>query len=157
MKIEIISLLIAIASASISLASFIFTRWSTIKAMEPHITGFESNSRNSYGYSISNKGGGPAVFNGVDYYLNDKKLPKDDFVTDIQTHIETLGFHHTLSITTLGEAGILGVSETINLFIIQSPIENDPFLANLHSNIAPRIVIRYKSVHGKNKEFDSYD
>jgi hypothetical protein len=156
-QIEIISIYIASASAFISLGSFLFNWWSTIRGMEPHISGSVCKASNNYSYSICNKGGGPALIQKTNYYLNKQDLPKDEFEKKIKIVIESLSVPHSQSITTLGDKSIIGAGETTDLLAIVSHVHHPTFIPQLNEMMNLRIVIQYKSVHGKKKVFDSDD
>ena len=93
----------------------------------------------------------------TNYYLNKQDLPKDEFEKKIKIVIESLSVPHSQSITTLGDKSIIGAGETTDLLAIVSHVHHPTFIPQLNEMMNLRIVIQYKSVHGKKKVFDSDD
>jgi len=157
MDVQTISIYIAIISAVISLGSLLFNWWSTIRAMEPHISPSAVKSATQYAYSIDNKGGGPALITMVEYYVNQINLPKDAFEKELSTVVNGLGIPNSKSLTTLGNNSVVGAGESIQLLAITCLVNHATYIQQLDDAIKLRVVIQYKSVHGKKKTFDSDD
>ena len=146
---------LASIAALVALASFIFTWWSTVRTLEPYLTASEYSGEGIYSYAISNKGGGPALISKVEYYAAGNSLTKDKFIEAIKLELKNFGMPVGFHTTTLGEKSIIGCHDNIELVKITYHMAESETWKGIESRLKLRLVIQYKSVHGKLKPFDS--
>lgn len=147
---EIFSVIIATIALIVSVYSVYESRKNIQLSQEPHIVAHEKESETEFSYEITNKGGGPAFFKKVEYFLNLEPL-KDKTIREALREVLTAhGVRFKSSIMKLGDETIMAPGETFVLASIVIHKDDIEKMKNIPNAIVGIRVI-YRSAHGKEK------
>lgn len=149
---EIISITIATVALIASIYSVFESRKNNILTHEPYIVAHEIEGDTEYVYQITNKGGGPAFFEKVDYYFNLEKLDGDNFRGSVNKILNENGIRYKSTIMKFGNETIMAPGETFDIIKINIHSE-DKEKMGLLPNAVYGVKIIYKSAHGKSKSW----
>ena len=144
------SIAIALIALAVSIYSVFESRKNNILSHEPHIVAHEVEGDTEYIYQITNKGGGPAFFEKVDYYFNLEKLGGENFRGAIKEVLKNHSIRHESTIMRFGDRTIMAPGETFEIIKMHIHSE-DKEKMNLLPNTVFGVKISYKSAHGKRK------
>ncbi len=150
-----ITLGISLLALLVSVYSLYESRRNNRINQEPVLAGHESESQTAYRYEITNKGNGTAFFEKVEYFLNLQPLDNKSFRDAVRETLTKEEIRAELTITHLGQKGVMSPGETIVLGSILFPAEDAIKFQNIGKEFAVRIT--YKSSHGDKKVWASND
>lgn len=152
---QYVSEAISIAALALSAFAFAENRRNNRIGQAPALFANEVDDPAGYSYAIQNKGGGPAMFERVEYFLDGK--PLDTSLSEaIRKELASAGIRCRLSVTQPAQENVLQAGEQIML--VQIAV-NEADAAKLKAIPSNRLGVRitFKSVHGKRRVWASDD
>jgi hypothetical protein len=125
---EIVSIIIAVIALGVSIFSVYENRKHIRLSQEPYIVSHETESEARYSYEITNKGGGPAYFKKVEYFVGNKPLKEKNLREALTEILHQNDIKFKSSIVNMDDESIMAPGETFILATIEIAKEDAPKL-----------------------------
>lgn len=143
-------MIIALFALVVSVYSVYESRKNNLLSQEPHIVAHEIESESEYRFQITNKGGGPAFFEKVEYFNELEKLEGEDFRLSIREVLIKNGIKFKSTIVKFGAETVMAPGETFVIIKLEVHHGDTKKMREL-PNAVFGVKIHYKSLHGKSK------